>query len=65
MKASTVDASHTICDAIQKQGSQEAVTLLLGGMPEIRRQWEVETGDDSSRVRAVPSHIISTKSRPQ
>lgn len=53
LKASTSHADHTICDALQKQGIEEAATLLLGGLSEVRRQRKAETRDDLGGVRVV------------
>ena len=52
-EASTSYAGYTICDALQKQGIEEATTLLLGGLSEIRRQRKAETRDDLGGVRVV------------
>ena len=39
-EALAVDAHHPICYALTKQATQEAASLLLGGLPEVRREWE-------------------------
>ena len=43
-------ANHTICYALKKQGAEEAATLLLGSMSQVRREREAEARDDPSRV---------------
>ena len=55
--AGTLDANHPVCYAFTKQATQEAAALLLGGVPEIRRQWEAEAGDDSRGVRLFATVI--------
>lgn len=45
------DANHPIRNADTKQAIEETIAFLLGGVPEVRREWEVEAGDDSCGVR--------------
>ena len=53
--ARSVNADHPICYALTKQSIEEASALLLGGLPEVRRQWQAETGNDPCRVSQEPS----------
>ena len=59
MLAATTHARHPICHAFKEQGSEEAVTFLLGGLPEVRRQWQAETGNDSCSVSRLCSYAAS------
>ena len=34
--APALDANHSICAAVQKQGVEKATPLLLGGLPKVR-----------------------------
>lgn len=50
--APAFDAYHPIRATFKEQAAQEAAAFLLGGVPEIRREWEAEARDDPCMVRA-------------
>ena len=53
-------AHHTIRDAFEEQAAQEVVALLLGGLPEVRREREAQAGDDSCMVSLLLDRSLGT-----
>ena len=51
--AYSVDANHPVHHALEAQAAKETTSLLLGGLPEVRRKRKVEARDDSCRVRVL------------
>ena len=51
--AHAIDAYHPVHHALEAQTTEKVASFLLGSLPEIRREWEAEAGDDSCRVRSL------------